>query len=366
MKSKLNIVWFGSVAILAVELLWLLIPVPSHWVEWYYTSGVFAALITPLVVVHQVIPFSLSALVVLVVVPCGLVLAASGIRVARKRGVAWRSIGWTGFKCVMVVFVLVYGWFLITFGVGYRREAIESRLDLAEADRVTRADLNVTLDDMLSTISENLENPKKRDELAALRSVREAMGDLTLEWDGHRPPLPEDVKRLPGGVLVLFGAYGVNSPFFMEPHVDGALPSHAIVSTGAHELAHVAGFSGEADATLAGLLAGLRADHPFARYASALAAYANLCAELGPDDQRARFEALPAEALNDLRTEAEVYQRYTRDVTQSVFQPMYHSYLVTQGVSEGIEDYSRGSRMFVNGWLKGLGETQNSDDNGSG
>jgi hypothetical protein len=361
MKRALNIFWYLTVTLLAVEFLWLVLPVPPQWVEWYYTSGLFAAIITPLVAIHQIIPVSMSAVVLLIIIPCFLVLAAIGLRRARKRNVAWRVIAWAGFQCVAVVFVLVYGWFLVTFGVGYRREAIELRLDLAEADRVTRADLDATMDEMLAIISANLEKPEVRDEANALRSIRNAMGDLAKEWDGHRPPLPDDVKRLPGGMLVFLGAYGVNSPYFMEPHVDGALPSHAVVSTGAHELAHVAGFSGEADATLAGLLAGLRADHPYARYASALAAYANLCAELGPEAQRARFEALPEDALNDLRAEADIYQRYTRNVTTSVFQPMYHSYLVTQGVSEGIEDYSRGSRMFVNAWRKGLAETSDQD-----
>ena len=356
MKNKLDIVWFGAVGFLAIELLWLAIPIPTRCVEWYYTSGLFAAVISPLVAVHQLIPVSMSGLLTLILIVFAVVVAVLSIRKARKRGVPWRAIAWNEFKCVTVLIVLIHGVFLATFGIGYRREPIESRLNLADADRVTRADLDATMDEMLATITANLQNPEVRDELGALRSIRGAMGDLAETWDGHRPPLPDDVKRLPGGLLVLFGAYGINSPLLMEPHVDGALPSHAVVSTGAHELAHVAGFSGEADATLAGLLAGLRADQPFAKYASALAAYANLCAELNPEEQRARFEALPAEALNDLRAEAKVYQRYTRDVTQTVFQPMYHSYLITQGVRDGIEDYSRGSRLFVNAWRMGLGK----------
>ncbi len=355
MRRTLDIIWVGIVALLALEFAWLVLPMPEAWVERYYTSGLFAVVITPLVAVQQVIPVSMSAALAFVFIPLALALGWVGVRRARKRATPWRTIAWAGFKCVTAVIVLVHGWFLMTFGVGYQREPIESRLSLAEADRVTRLDLDATLDDMLAVIVKNVQNPEVRDEAGALRSIRDSMDVLVESWDGHAPPLPDKVKRLPHGLLLLFGAYGINSPFLMEPHVDGALPSHAIVSTGAHELAHVAGFSGEADATLAGLLAGLRADQPFACYASALAAYANLCAELSPDEQRARFEALPAEALNDLRAESEVYQRYTRDVTHAVFQPMYHSYLVTQGVSAGIEDYSRGSRLFVNAWRKGLG-----------
>lgn len=357
MRSRLNIVWYAAAALLAVELLWLIAPIPERWVEAYYTSGAFALVTAPLVALHQLVPISMTSAFTIALIPCGFAFAFAGIRRARKRGVPWRSVAWGAFKCLTVLFVLIHGWFLLTFGVGYRREAIESRLALAEADRVTRTDLDATMDDMLAVISANVQNPEMRDHAAAMRNIRDAMGDLVADWDGHRPTLPDDVKRLPGGLLILFGAYGINSPLLMEPHVDGALPGHAVVSTGAHELAHVAGFSGEADATLAGLLAGLRADHPYARYATALSAYANLCAELGPDDQRARFKALPVEALNDLRAEADVYRKYTRDVTHSVFQPMYHSYLVTQGVSEGIEDYSRGTRLFVNAWQKGLGQT---------
>lgn len=359
--AALSLLWVAIVAILIIELVWLIIPTPTAWIEAYYTSGLFAVVITPLVAFHQLAPISLTTVIGIAAVPVVIGGLFWGVRRARRSGTPWRNIAWGTFQCFTAAFVVLYGWFLLTFGVGYKREPIDARLGLTQADRVTRADLDATMDDMLAVIAANVENPEDRDEAGALRSISDAMGDMATQWDGHRPPLPDDVKRLPGGLLILFGAYGIDSPFLMEPHVDGALPGHAIVNTGAHELAHVAGFSGEADATLAGLLAGLRAEAPYAKYACALAAYASLCAELGPQDQRKRFEALPAEALNDLRDEAAVYQRYTRNVTHSVFQPMYHSYLVTQGVTEGIEDYSRGTRLFVNAWQKGLGELPQQD-----
>jgi hypothetical protein len=352
-----NTLWYAVLVLLALQLVWLTLPIPPEWIEAYYTSGLFAAVTAPLVWVQQLVPISMTTLIGTVVVPAGLFAAITAVAVARRRGVAWRSIAWTAARCTVALVVLGHGWFLTTFGVGYRRAPIETRLGLVGGDAVSREDLDATLDDMLTIIEKDLENPEHRDEAAALLAIGESMAEMVEAWDGKRPPLPHNVKRLPGGLLIVFGAYGINSPLLMEPHTDGALPSHAVVSTGAHELAHVAGFSGEADATLAGLLAGLRADHPYARYASALSAFANLTAELSREEQRARVEMLPAEALNDLRAEAEVYKRYTREMTHTVFQPVYHSYLVTQGVSEGIEDYSRGARLFVNAWHAGLAET---------
>ena len=82
---------------------------------------------------------------------------------------------------------------------------------------------------------------------------------------GYAPTLPRRVKKLPPGTLLFFGRSGSILPIFLEAHADGAMHDAWFLRTAAHELAHVAGFSGEADADVVGFLAGLRADDRFAR-----------------------------------------------------------------------------------------------------
>ena len=66
----------------------------------------------------------------------------------------------------------------------------------------------------------------------------------------------------------------------------------AIVATAAHELAHVAGYCGEADADAVGVLAGLASDDALARYATALAAFRRVCGALDESQRKPLFDAL--------------------------------------------------------------------------
>ena len=137
------------------------------------------------------------------------------------------------------------------------------------------------------------------------------------------PTLPQKIKALPKGTLLYFGnAAGVISPWFLEAHVDSSLPPTEFVAVAAHELAHIGGYAGEADADLLGVIAGLNAADDFARYAVALRIFRTLVYQLtyeSPQEQNEPFasalpenwrDTLPEQALQDWQATVNAYQRH--------------------------------------------------------
>jgi len=159
--------------------------------------------------------------------------------------------------------------------------------------------------------------------------------------------LPVAPKVVPAGVLGPLGVAGVVSPWTLEAHVDGALPPWAQVATGAHEAAHLAGYESEAGAELVGLLAGIRADHPHARYASALRGWASL-----PASTR-RATVLPPRAYADLGAlQAAVATRW--DAPARLLWSAYERWLLVRGQRDGLAGYAAGPRLLASaaeaGW----------------
>ncbi len=159
--------------------------------------------------------------------------------------------------------------------------------------------------------------------------------------------LPRSPKVIRAGILGPWGVAGVVSPWTLEAHVDGALPPWAQVAAGAHEAAHLAGYESEPGAELVGLLAGLRADHPHARYASALRGWAAM-----PLAAR-RDTVLPPRAQADLGAlQAAVATRW--EGPARLLWSAYERWLVVRGQPGGLAGYAAGPRLLVSaaeaGW----------------
>src|SRR5262249_45073723 len=146
--------------------------------------------------------------------------------------------------------------------------------------------------------------------------------------------------------LLSLGNSGVTS-FFLEPHVDGGEPDVAFLSVAVHELAHVAGFCGEADADLLAAVAGLRAEDAFARYAVALRLFRDFASELPREEYQAALGALPDLAREDLKAMDHAARRYQIETLARAQRKIYDSYLRSQGVKAGVREYSFVVKLLI-------------------
>lgn len=338
----------------AAFLLWTFFPPAAGMVERYYSLGLYrwiVALLTPLT---ELFPFSLSLVVVVtIVLGFPLLWVISWFLLRKKHGRShWAGLFW-GFKWGIPGAGLLLAWVMVLWMAGYQRVPAETRLGLEEAP-ISEREAGFLREAMLDIILRDMPPPEGRDRDRALSSIARAMEEVIGAWDGAPIRLPRRVKATPKGLLLMNGTSGICSPLTLEPHVDGGLPDTAFIMTGAHELGHIAGICGEAEATLIGYVAGLHADDSYARYASALGIYRSLAAQLGREAQQTAMAKLPEEAREDLRLAAEAGRRYRIDWLQRVSWRTYDKYLQSRGIEDGVKNYARGVTLFTYAWRKGL------------
>ena len=335
--------------VIALALLWLVWNPGPERVESWYSRGLYPALAGVVVPVTNSVPVSLGAMLV-VFLPLVWLLSL-GVSWRRKKNAPrwfvqtlWRTA--VGLAAVFLLFVVLWG-------ANYRRASVETQFGLQD-EAVTQADLEALLAELTRVVQTGAAAP--RDEAAALRAVREALQGVVLETTHVTPTLPARVKRTWPGLLILSGgASGIASPLTLEPHVDGALPAWGRVAVGAHELAHVAGYAGEADADFVSTVAGLRAGDAFARYAVALRVWQGVVAQVPREVRTAAYAALPEVARQDLAALSAPFQRYRPPAFLSAWQRRtYDRYLKTQGVAAGVRDYSRSVTLLAAAQRRGL------------
>lgn len=329
----------------ALALAWYLaLPPPRAWVERVYARGFYPRLAELVVPATNALPVSLAALLALLV---PLAWLAAALVLARAR--AWDRLLWL----TLGLAVVVAGWFVLAWGLNYRRASVEAQFGLAVRD--DPQDAEALLAYLLAALRRDV--GAERDESRAQAALRRALQALVAEATGVTPSLPARPKLLPPGLLIRLGsASGVMSPWTLEPHVDGALSEVGRLAVGLHEFAHVAGYAGEADADLVAALAGMRAEDGYGRYAVALRTFADALARL-PAEARARWlEQLPPRAREDLVALQAPFARYAPPAwLLALQQSAFDRYLRSQGVTAGVADYGRAFALLAaalrQGWL---------------
>lgn len=334
--------------------LWFVFPPPRAFVEGFYTRFMYR------VIVAAVAPLTNStthsvALALMITLAAGfpLLWAVNWLYLRFVKGRShWRGFFW-GFQWAFFLTPIIAMWFLVFWAAGYQRLAPEERLklDTSEITDEESALLRAQLLDIIRT--DQPKAPEDRDAERALAAVAAAMKTTIKEWDGHSIWLPGGVKATPKGLLLANGTSGICTPYTLEPHVDGGLPDTAFVSTGAHELGHIAGMCTEAEATLIGFVAGMRAADAYARYAVALDMYVDLVRQLPGDTQKAAMEELPEVAREDLKKAREAAALYRIEWFRKVSWRAYDKYLQAQGIKEGVKNYGRGISLFLFLWRDG-------------
>jgi hypothetical protein len=302
-----------------------------------YSRGLYQTLARSLVPLTNSVPLSISA--VLVITLPVIWLAWSVQRFRTRQFLKW-------LRRTVLFATLLYSLFLVTWGANYQRETIETQLNLDTAS-LSEMDLQVFVSTLNDIIQENVNAP--RDVAKARASLRTSLVETVEAVTGVTPTLPTWAKTLPAGLLIRAGsASGVISPFTLEPHVDAALYEPYALAVGTHELAHVAGYAGEADTDFVAALAGLNADDPYAQYAVALKLWSDAVLQLSEDKRHSAVHALPDRARADLEASYAVFRRYrVPDWIQGLQTGLYNQYLTSQGVEEGVRDYSRTTTLLL-------------------
>lgn len=344
--------------ILIFEISWLLAPPPHAFVEYWYSLRFYPLVSRAIVALQDAAPVPLSAILLLTAV---VAIGIWGIREWRSLGAARRSRWWLGPRLAsvsaqgLVVFLM---WALVVWGAGYQRMPVEARWLLDDTD-LSAEESRQLQEELLAIIHENAGAAESGSRTEAVEAIATSMEQFLRERGDGPVGVPRQVRRTPPGLFLAFSTAGMCVPGAIEPFADGAYDDVSFVQVAAHELAHVAGYNRESEATLVGYLAGLRADNAFSRYAVSLAIYMDLIGRLREKDARtAAWEALPERAREDYKRGRDIASRYRIKVEklQQARHRAYDSYLKSQGIGEGEANYSAGLRLFSGAWRKGLAD----------
>ena len=205
----------------------------------------------------------------------------------------------------MVTAAVVYLWFLLFWGLNYRRLPLEQKLDY-DASRITRerALSSAASGRQVNALAPHAQRRRRRiDGGRAVAALRAVLGALRRCRCSSR----RRSDRCSTFYFRWAAIDGMTNPFFLEIIVNPDLLPSSGRSSLAHEWAHLAGYADESEANFVAWLTCLRGDAR-ARYSGWLAAYST-CGGLPPADRRALADALSPPVRGGSRRRAAAVQR---------------------------------------------------------
>lgn len=283
----------------------------------------------------SVVPFSLEEITVLSFVFCFIVILISALR--KKEGFL-RLLRKTA---VLVLWLFV--WFYMGWGNNYYRTGLYRRNDIQRVN-FERESFMRFLDDYARELNGAAAAAGTYDkeafeaEIHAFYSDKvSAFGYTKLHgWQHTKRPL---LNSLYSAVLVS----GYTGPFFCETQVNLDLLEYEYPYVAAHEFAHLAGVTSEAEAGYWGFACCRESENAAVRYSGYLSVLRYVISNakdlLPQEDYQAWTATLCEKAKADYTEAAEYWKTKRVDWINDLQGRFYDLYLRSNGVSEGTADY---------------------------
>ena len=333
---------YAGVTVVALAAALAALPLPPSAVERLYSRGLYPRLQPVVTIASGVVPFAVLDVAVIVLAAASLWRLFTWRRARVPRLATRAGIG------AVVCASLLYLWFLLFWGLNYRRLPLEQQLvyDPARISRQAGLDFAraaiVRVNALRKTSAPApVSSPWASDEslALALRSVHHQLGATTF-------PVTSAPKR---SLLQLYfraaAIDGMTNPFFLEVIVNPDMLPSERPFTLAHEWAHLAGYADESEANFVAWLSCIRAS-PSAQYSGWLSAYQHVAGGLPQQDQRVLAAELSSAVVADLIAERSRFARSSQRVRVAA-RGAYDTYLRANRVEEGIANYNAVVRLML-------------------
>lgn len=336
--------WIGALVTAAVL---AIAPVPTWMIEQFYSRDFYPVEQGLVTSMSNAIPLAVLDLLLLVL----LVLA---VRWLVRFFKVWRDDGpvdavWEIFRRVVRAVSVVAIFFLIMWGLNYRRIPLENALGILGPPP--------TVDELQSSIIEANSLAARERPLITATSA-EGYEDLVRRL---RMPFDAALKQLNRGPLQVSGRpkYSlILTPYFTAAGIDGMINPLALESIVhpdllpmerpfvlAHEWAHLAGSADEAEASAIGWFACMKGD-PVLAYSASLYLIGEAGSSLPPDRWRALVAKIDPGVRADLDAIAVRVAR-RQPAVQRAASRVYDSYLKANSIDDGVASYSRALTLIL-------------------
>jgi hypothetical protein len=323
------------------------LPTSPDAVERFYSTGVYAALQSPITRLSNLAAFALFDVLIIAVLGMWLVLA--GRDLASVPATGWRrAAGRVAGRTAVWVAGLYLAFFLV-WGLNYRRTPLIERLAFDE--QAVTADALQSL--ALTAVGElnRLHAPAHEAGWLDVNAIDPVLVEALVRTD--RETGGPGVVRVARPKATLLDWYfrrtatdGMTNPYLLETLVATTLLPFERPFVVAHEWSHLAGLADEGDANFVAWLACVRASPP-SQYSGWLFLYSELAGAMDADvraDVAARLAAGPRGDLAAIRTRI-VQQVSPRLATAG--RRVYDRYLKANRVESGIASYGHVVRLVL-------------------
>ena len=301
----------------------------------FYAERCYSVISAGLSLVSFVVPFSLEEVVVIGFALAFIVVLVRALR--KKEG----FLRWMGKTARITMWLVV--WFYLGWGNNYFRTPLYPRMGIERAvleeESFTRfltdytGALNGTVDITASWDRGDLEADIK--EFYSTEVTGYGYTGLR-PWQHVKKPI---LNPLYSAVSVL----GFMGPFLCESQLNQDLPDVEYPFTLAHELAHLAGVTSEAEANYWAFVYCRQSDNPAVRYSGHLALLPYVASSAGsllPEDAYSEWmETISDNVKEEYKSIGEYWEAKRFGIIDTVQRWMMDRLLRTNGISEGARDY---------------------------
>jgi Protein of unknown function (DUF3810) len=322
-------------------------PMSPAAVDRFYSTSVYPPLQSQVTAISNLTSFAIFDVLIVVVLGGWLVLAVRDL--AGNRSSSWLS-GAAAIVMRTVVWAAgFYVFFLLIWGLNYRRTPLADKLAFDEGAVTAEAltALGMTVVSQLNRLhpaahEEGWPAPDAIDPLlaAVLAQVNQDIGGAGIVRVGRPKTTVLDwyFRRT--------ATDGMTDPYFLETLASTALLPFERPFVLAHEWSHLAGLADEGDANFVGWLACVRASPP-SQYSGWLFLFSELTAAMRDDVRGAVAADLAAGPRADLAAiRARVAQQISPRLAAAGRQ-VYDRYLKANRVESGVESYARVVRLVL-------------------
>jgi len=316
-------------------------------VEQYYSRGLFIGVRSVLDYTIGLLPFPMIYLLILGLI-CFVIYRVFAKK-AKKRTLKQKIVNilFNTFSFLSAIVFL----FLILWGFNYSRIPIENQLSIkpqALSKEAIKMEFLASTEDVVNAYEavKDLQEEDFKQAIfnADLESIIRSEVSQTFEKIGYPVPGKLRARYLrPKGSLLRISTAGFYLPFTGECHVDPGLHPLQIPYIMSHEFAHGFGIGDEGSCNFIAYLSCSTSTDPLRKYAGLLSYWRSVAGQYRAVDATHYKELrsnLPQGILDHMRKINEEMDKYP-DIFPAVRNATYDAYLKTQGIEEGMKNYSR-------------------------